>query len=819
MKLTARIKRFFTKCVKMYQNLRNPWWMAKKKYIQHFDTLPINEKSILIESQHGTEMNGMVFYLLKYLSGSEKYRDYTIYLCARVGKIKAFRKTLNFYKINNVKLVALSSDEYFQILASAKYLINDNTFLPFFIKKEGQVYLNTWHGTPLKSLGRGIKNDCHAIGNTQKNFVSADYLLFPNEHTKNAILKDYMIENISDGSCIMAGYPRNEAFFNSERRQQLKETLHLENKKIYAYMPTFRGTPKNGGTSKCSHYMNYFLYELDRQLQDDEILYVNLHPVATKDVQFREFKHIRNFPVAYETYDFLNIADVLVTDYSSVFFDFACSRKKIVLFTFDKEDYLADRGMYMSMEELPFPQVRNADELLAELRSGKNYDDTEFMDRFCKYDNEAASQKLCDYVILGQDTGLEIQKIPNNGKKNVIMYAGNLSGNGITASVRNLLSSVDLDKHNFYLAFYTEKVKPFKNTIHTFPEKTNYFAMAGDQNLTVPELFFKKAFQMKWISAPMYMKHQEKRLKQDFLRLFGGAKFDHVIQFNGYEADVILTFSTFDGPNSIFVHSDMLQEIKTRGNQRLDVLKYAYSHYKNVAIVTEDMHDPTYKISGCEENIRLSKNLINYSTILSKAEEPVSFDPVTKTSMPKEYILELLDSDKELFINVGRFSPEKGHERLVSAFAKYHKDHPDSYLIIMGGSSLKNGYANLCQYVKDAGLQEYVILIERVSNPYPIVKACDHFVLSSFYEGFGLVLIEADILGLTVVSTDIPGPRGFMKKYGGTMVDNSEEGILEGMKMLHSGEIEPMKVDYEAYNQEAIREFEHLLGTPSEAIN
>mgnify|MGYP000780861956 FL=1 len=84
-------------------------------------------------------------------------------------------------------------------------------------------------------------------------------------------------------------------------------------------------------------------------------------------------------------------------------------------------------------------------------------------------------------------------------------------------------------------------------------------------------------------------------------------------------------------------------------------------------------------------------------------------------------------------------------------------------------------------------------------------------MLSSFYEGFGLVLAEADILGLPVISTDISGPRSFMKKYGGTLVENSENGIYQGMEMLHSGFVKPMKVDYEAYNQEAIQEFENLL--------
>jgi CDP-glycerol glycerophosphotransferase len=131
----------------------------------------------------------------------------------------------------------------------------------------------------------------------------------------------------------------------------------------------------------------------------------------------------------------------------------------------------------------------------------------------------------------------------------------------------------------------------------------------------------------------------------------------------------------------------------------------------------------------------------------------------------------------------------------------------------MGGNSRDNGYQKLKTLVEQNGLENHVVLLENVSNPYPIIKACDYFILSSLYEGFGLVLVEADILGLPVVSTDITGPRMFMQKYGGTLVENSEAGILNGLELLHSGKVGTLQVDYEVYNQEAVQEFERLMET------
>ena len=62
-----------------------------------------------------------------------------------------------------------------------------------------------------------------------------------------------------------------------------------------------------------------------------------------------------------------------------------------------------------------------------------------------------------------------------------------------------------------------------------------------------------------------------------------------------------------------------------------------------------------------------------------------------------------------------------------------------------------------------------------------ILKKCDLFILSSLYEGLGLVILEADTLGVPVISTDVEGPKGFMEEHGGFLVPNNEDGILWGM--------------------------------------
>lgn len=374
-----------------------------------------------------------------------------------------------------------------------------------------------------------------------------------------------------------------------------------------------------------------------------------------------------------------------------------------------------------------------------------------------------------------------------------------------------LFDTIELERRNYYITFVTEYVQANYSMLFALPEKVSFYPITGDLNLTIANRIVRKLFKWKIISASLYAKLLKRRIQQDYERSFGGAKFDAVIQFNGYDQETILCFSTAPCKKTIFVHSDMLAEIKTRNNQRKDVLRYAYRHYDNVAIVTEGILEPTYKIAGQKDNICIVKNAIRYKAILEKSKKTIELDEFTMCSVERQYFFELMATSCPKFISVGRFSPEKGHRRLVDAFYELQKQIPEAKLILMGGTSYGETYHELCEYVLGLGLEKNVILLCQVSNPYPIIKACDYFILSSFYEGFGLVLAEADILGKPIVSTDIAGPRAFMQKHGGVLVENSEEGILNGLKILADGKVQPLDVDYEAYNQEVIQEFEQLF--------
>ncbi len=795
-----------------FLKLKSRYFRARCHYIQFYECFPIQEKCILLESDHGKKINGNIFYILQYLCENEKFRDWEIFVSSTAKSRKSIRALLDSYGFNQVQLITHGLRMYFKLLARAKYLINDNTFHPAFIKKEGQIYFNTWHGTPLKSLGRGMLSDRHLIGNQQKNFIDSDFILFPNAHTRDVLIQDFMLENLSKAVEVYGGYPRNTVFFDKERQIKLKEEYNPEGKRLYTYMPTYRGNWVKGGTDKNEVYLKYFLFELDKHLTDDEILYLNLHPTALKKVDFKNYKHIKNFPTNLETYDFLNIVDCLITDYSSVFFDFVNTGKKIVLFPYDEEEYWAERGMYLNLNELPFPKVYDLHSLLLELRKEKNYDDSEFIKTFCPYENKDATRKLCDFIFNNRRDELFFKENKSNGKENVLIYVGNLAQNGITSSIRNLLNRLDLEKRNYFLSFIAGKVGNNQSTLATFPKGVNYVSIMGEMNLTMLERIVRYAWNKKLIPTFCYMKWVKKRIQEEWLRCFGNIRFDSVIQFSGYESEVILMYSQFQGKKAIFVHNNMVQEIKVKGNQRRDVLQYVYPLFDKVALITQDLRVPTKEIAGSDHNFVVSKNVIDDKSIREKALLPIELNPQITTVYPSEARLyEILASKNKKFINIGRFSPEKGQLRLLEAFASVLKEYPDIYLVVIGGNSFREDYEKVKQHIAKLNLEESVLLIKNIPNPFPVLAQCDYLVLSSFHEGLPVVFAEADILGKPCVSTHIPGPASFMQQYNGMLVENSVQGIVQGMVDLLNAKGRLLTIDYNAYNQEAVEAFENVL--------
>lgn len=797
-----------------------PNFYARQNYTFYRESLPIDNGAILLESLDGAHPTGNVAALLRELTENPAFGQFRLFLSGKESVYKTRLEYVKEQKLDRVKVLVSDTEEYYKILASAKYLITETGFNQIFSKRPEQVYFNTWHGTPLKTLGKKVKNDHAMLGNLQKNFFEADYLLYPNEFTMNHMIEDYMLENFCKAKVLLSGYPRNYVFHDKNLREKTRKFYGFsEDMQYIGFMPTWRGAMSNINGAGQNEQLCAYFDELDRMLTNKQVMYVKLHYMNAAGIDLSKYTRIKPFPTEVDGYEFLNALDILVTDYSSVFFDYALTRKKVILFTYDLEEYLEERGFYFSLDELPFPQVRTVEELAEELKRPKEYDDTALLEKFCAYEKPGVTEALLRKVIFGEDSPLvEQRNIPDNGKKNILLYIGGFGKNELTRAAIKLLHSLDKEKYNYAVVFQMDEMRKRQSDIDVLPEGVDYHGFYQWYSAKPWEY----ALYRLWKSGGKLPYRAVKKIMgricdRDRLRMFGPCRVDGVVQFSGYYDEVTAAFETFDCKRSMYVYRDMAEVCREKSNMDEAFFGDMYHCYDMVAVSSEDVLAPAkqlakqYKrLTGPSADFTLCREVVDADAVREKAKKEPVFDGVS-LNVCKERLFDALDSKEKIkFVSLGNFAQNKGQERLLDAFENVHREHPDTCLFILGDNGAL--FEPLTEKIKKMNCKGDVYLLRYMSNPYPIIAACDFYISASFYEGLGTNLADADVLGLACVATDVPGNHDFMKNYGGYLVENSAEGVEEGLRACLAGRVpKSLSVDYEKYNQEAIAQFESLL--------
>lgn len=499
-------------------------------YTKVYEKLPVDPRVILLESKHGEDVAGNIFALLKELS-REEYSQYRVLLSMEQEYIPRYAALFERYDINNVTMLDIRSKEYAKALASAKYLITDTSFPTYFIKKPEQVYLNTWHGTPLKAMGRIVPEREYALGNVQRNFLISDYLLYQNDFSAEVFLRDYMLKDIYPGTVLVSGYPRNSLFFSQKRYFQIRKECGLQDKQVIVYMPTWRGLLHKKETAKQLEQLGIFFDEIDKGLTDNQIFYVKLHPYVKNQVDYSIYQHIKGFPEEYETYDFLNASDVLVTDYSSIMFDYGVTRRKIILFTYDREEYLKGRGLYLDLDTLELPKVDTVPELLKELgRECSGY--PQFYERFCSCDRADTPKRICELLFDGKEDSsgsLNVRKTAGCGKKKVFLYIKGLKNDDYSRRLIKLINSMDTDKYNVFVCMKESNVKKNTAMLSQLKKEISYFPILFKTNYTRADYILCKFCLRFGIGGKAARTRLEKVARREIRKFFGAAEFDYVI--------------------------------------------------------------------------------------------------------------------------------------------------------------------------------------------------------------------------------------------------------------------------------------------------
>lgn len=337
LKIAKRRAKFLLEPFKTYTNNKN--FKRTVEYTRNFKKNKIDPHIIFYESYHGKAMNDNPYAIFKHLVNNEEYKNFT-HVWALNDQDNPYAQ--KYKGLKNVRFVKVHSEEYIKYLTKAKYLINNVTFPTYFQKKDEQIYINTWHGTPLKTLGKDMEGPIGQHKNIQRNFLHSDYILSPNKFTSEKLIDSHDLEGLYNGEIIEEGYPRMDLTFNTDKeelRKTLENIIELDpDKKIVLYAPTWRG--EVGSVSNINEELFKHISELNEKIPDDYQLILKVHTLLFKYIKHDEQLMNKCIPDCIDTNELLSLVDILITDYSSIFFDYMATNKPILYFMYDKEQYL-----------------------------------------------------------------------------------------------------------------------------------------------------------------------------------------------------------------------------------------------------------------------------------------------------------------------------------------------------------------------------------------------------------------------------------------------------------------------------------------------
>lgn len=373
----------------------------------------IDEKMVIFESFMGRTYSDNPKALYQEMLRNEEFKDYTF-----VWAFKDPIEKKDIKELERATLVKYDSKQYYEYYSKAKYFIS-NSRIPEAIKpRKGQVYLQTWHGTPLKRLGYDLKTEGGNALNSLKdmqNKYKADaeryaYMLSPSAFCTEKFTSCFnLTENNPNCEMIEEGYPRNDLLstYTEEQVKVIKETLGIENignKKIILYAPTWRDNQHTSGVG-YTYKTDVDFDMLQKELGNDYIILFRAHYFVANSFDFEKYKGFVYDASKYEDInDLYVIADMLITDYSSVFFDYAILKRPIIFYMYDLEAYRDDiRGFYIDLEELPGPIIQEDKDLIESIRTidgSEFYNETykKFNDKFTYLDDGKVSSRVIERV-------------------------------------------------------------------------------------------------------------------------------------------------------------------------------------------------------------------------------------------------------------------------------------------------------------------------------------------------------------------------------------------------------------------------------------
>ncbi|PFP29587.1 glycerophosphotransferase [Bacillus sp. AFS073361] len=343
-----------------------------------FNCLPIKKNKIFLFSYYGSQYGCSPKYISEYIHKNYPKETFDV--------VWAFNDLTGKAHLNSFRKVKIMTLRYFYELCTSKVVITNFRTTDLYVKRKNQYYIQTWHSSlRLKQIEKDAEEALpqNYIRMSKKDSAKCDLLLSGCEFSSKIFKKSFWY----DGEILEVGTPRNDLLFKDNTYLRIKVLHDLkieENRKVVLYAPTFR--KDNNHLEIYNLDYSNLTERFEHKFGGEWTFLVKLHPhLISKSSELSFGENVIDVSSYDDIQELLSIADVLITDYSSLMFDFSITQRPCFLYIPDLVEYIKkDRNLYFDVKELPFISAESTKELL---------------DKIEYFDNEMYSQNLSEFFM------------------------------------------------------------------------------------------------------------------------------------------------------------------------------------------------------------------------------------------------------------------------------------------------------------------------------------------------------------------------------------------------------------------------------------
>lgn len=345
-----------------------------------------DDKLILFNSFAGRKYDDSPKVIFEHMRNDERFKDYRF--------VWAFHNPEKHEVVGTEKIKTDNLDYFVTALKARVWITNSSVSRGLDFKGKNTFFFNTWHGTAMKKMGTDIDSGNQSFRSKGKSKI--DIMMSQSEYDTNIFSRAF---GLPKEQFLEVGLPRNDIYvlFSEDYRNEIRNKLGVNSdKKLILYCPTFREYERDENNG-CVMIPPMDLRKWEEELKNEYVLLFRAHYEVAKVMDITDNDFVRNVTDYPDLSELMIVSDLLLSDYSSVFFDYSIMDKPMLHFTYDYEKYASMRGMYFDIRD--YVKGSNSEDKLISLIKNLDEDDAikdtvEFRNKYVTQYGNAGKQAV-----------------------------------------------------------------------------------------------------------------------------------------------------------------------------------------------------------------------------------------------------------------------------------------------------------------------------------------------------------------------------------------------------------------------------------------